>query len=217
MKKTPSIFLRDFNGNPGRVTTTPNPACPWVFEGLGVATKKIDGTACRIRYDDVGNFIYERRYEIKQGKTAPIGFIPASDVDPETGKQPGWIPVGDGPDGKWHREALIQVIDDTWAQEVSARCAQSLLPGTYELVGHRIQGNPYRLMVHRLVSHEDQELVIHDEPQRTYAAIETYLKEHPEIEGIVYHYGDQFAKIKRRDFGLPWPEKTKDLSDTPRR
>jgi hypothetical protein len=43
---------------------------------------------------------------------------------------------------------------------------------------------------------------------RDYDAIKAFLEEHP-IEGIVWQDIQlrRMAKIKRRDFGLPWPPK----------
>jgi len=41
---------------------------------------------------------------------------------------------------------------------------------------------------------------------RTFAGLRTWMTQHPEFEGIVFHHPDgRLAKIKQRDFGLPWP------------
>lgn len=37
-----------------------------------------------------------KRYEVKKGKTPPVGFRAANEPDPVTGKTQGWLPVGDG-------------------------------------------------------------------------------------------------------------------------
>lgn len=63
MKKIPSIFMRDFKGDPSRVTREQNPECAWVFAGEGVATRKYDGTACMVR----AGILY-KRYDAKKGK-----------------------------------------------------------------------------------------------------------------------------------------------------
>ena len=39
-----------------------------------------------------------KRYEVKPGNQPPASFEAASEIDPETGKQQGWVPlVGDDP------------------------------------------------------------------------------------------------------------------------
>jgi hypothetical protein len=73
--------------------------------------------------------------------------------------------------------------------------------GTYELVGPKVQGNPYHLEVHKLIRH-GADLI--DAP-RDFDGLRVWLSEHT-IEGIVWHHPDgRMAKIKRRDFGLSWP------------
>ena len=180
MKKTPTIFKRNPN-NPKFVINEPSGQdVAWVFKGEGVPTRKYDGTACLIKD---GNFY--KRYELRPGRTAPSGFIPAQDEDPNTGKTPGWVPVGDGPEDKYHREAW-GVLED----------------GTYELVGPKIQGGKDGVERHALISHEQAERLM-DVP-KTFDGIKAFLKTN-KIEGIVWHHPDgRWAKIKRRDFGLDW-------------
>lgn len=48
MKKIPTIFLRDYRVTCTPVTGDQNPECAWVFEGLGIATRKIDGINVKI-------------------------------------------------------------------------------------------------------------------------------------------------------------------------
>lgn len=69
------------------------PGSEWVIAGEGVATCKWDGTCVLIEDGRMW-----KRYEVKKGKTPPPGFRPANEVDPNTGKQQGWLPVGDGPE-----------------------------------------------------------------------------------------------------------------------
>jgi hypothetical protein len=100
----------------------------------------------------------------------------------------GWVPVGDGPEDKWHREAFA--AESSWPDD------------TYELIGPKIQGNPEAATSHRLIPHSSEALVIPGEPQRTFGAIRDYLSAH-DFEGIVYHHPDgRMAKIKGRDFGF---------------
>lgn len=183
MKKIPSIFKRDFAGNPSLVTEEPEPLCDWVFRGEGIPTHKRDGTACMVR----GGSLF-KRYDAKQGKQPPEGFEPCQDPDPNTGHWPGWVPVT--PDDKWH----------VWAFYVEGN--GDFVDGTYELCGPKLQANPEKYKTHVFVKHGAETL---PDTDRTYKGIREFLAQH-ELEGIVFHHPDgRMAKIKRTDFGLKWP------------
>lgn len=184
MKKTISLFQRNYESD-RLVRDEVVSGAEWVLEGEGIATRKIDGTSCMVR----DNSLF-KRYELRPGKTAPDGFEPATDIDPNTGKQQGWIPVGDGPEDKWHREA--------WRDN-----HLGLLGGTYELVGPKIQGNPDDYDCHALINHHDPSLNLRNGgPDRAFVAIRDYLCEN-DIEGIVWHHPDgRWVKIKGKDFGI---------------
>jgi hypothetical protein len=180
VKKTISLFQRNYDGD-RLVRDEVVPGAEWVLAGEGIATQKIDGTCCMVR--DGRLF---KRYEVKAGKTPPPNFEPANDVDENTGKQQGWVPVGEGPEDAYHRQAFVGGFAD----------------GTYELIGPKVQGNPENVLSHELVPHESARLVIVGEPERTFAAIRDYLATHP-IEGIVWHHPDgRYVKIKAKDFGI---------------
>lgn len=185
MKKIPTLFVRDMQTK--LVTPDVTPGCEWVINSEGIATEKIDGTCCMVR----DGKLY-KRYEAKAGRTPPQGFEPAQDAPDEyTGHGPGWLAVGDGPDDKWHREA--------WKHNDG----ENLLDGTYELVGPKVQGNPYALQVHHLMPHGGDTIEI---THTTFEGLKHYLSGNEEIEGIVWHHPDgRMAKLKRRDFGLKWP------------
>lgn len=175
MKKIISLFQRNYDGD-RLVRDEVVPGAEWVTAGEGAATRKFDGTCCMVR----GGKLF-KRYDAKHGKTPPAGFEPAQDPDPKTGHWPGWLPVGDGPDDRWHREAMTARIDD----------------GTYELVGPKIQGNPEGYPTHSLVPHGVEHL--YDAP-RTFSELKEYLTA-LSIEGIVWHHPDgRMVKIKRKDF-----------------
>lgn len=179
MKKIISLYQRNYDGD-RLVRDEVVPGAEWVLAGEGVATRKFDGTCCMIRDGALW-----KRYEVRPGGKAPSGFEPANDVDEVTGKQQGWLPVGDGPEDRWHREAMQQEI--------------MLADGTYELCGPKVQGNPERFDGHALVPHGREVLVgVH----RDYASIKAYLAVH-DIEGIVWHHPDgRMVKIKAKDFGI---------------
>lgn len=184
MKKIISLFKRDYEGN-RQVVNEVLPGAEWVTNGEGVATVKIDGTSVLVR--DGKLF---KRYDAKQGKQPPANFEPAQEPDPITGHWPGWVPVGDEPDSKYHRAAF--------------ELYENLANGTYELIGEKIQGNPYGLVGQKLVRHG--EWLFESDPPRTFDELKKWFESNV-VEGIVWHHpsGDM-VKIKRRDFGLKWPE-----------
>lgn len=178
MKKIPTTFVRDMSKQPALVTQEWRVGCEWVQNGEGVPTLKHDGTCCLVR----DGKLYKRR-EIKRGQPAPPDFEQA-DFDDETGKTVGWVPVGDGPDDKYHREAFNGEPD-----------------GTYELMGPKIQGNKGQHGAHVLVKHGIDPL---PNMERTFEGIKAFLDQN-QIEGIVWHHPDgRMSKIKRRDFGFKW-------------
>lgn len=193
MQKIISLFQRNYDGD-RRVRDEVVPGAEWVIAGEGRATEKMDGTCCMVR----DGKLY-KRYDAKHGKTPPADFEAAQDPDPVTGHWPGWIPVGDGPGDQWHREAL----------ENYRPSSETLLPcfpidGTYELCGPKVQGNPYGLDHHCLTIHGIAEIC--DVP-RNYDDLRYWFTRRA-IEGVVWHHPDgRMVKIKRRDFGLPWPIK----------
>lgn len=189
MKKIPTIFERDWDGS--RVLPKINSACQWVFDGEGKATVKWDGTSVMIR----DGKMYKRR-EIRDSDLAnlsPAAFsFEIVDHDEVSKKAIGWVPVGDGPEDRWHREA--------WDYELS--CQPDLPDGTYELIGPKIQGNPEHARRHELWRHGSAVLEV--PPELTYDGIKWYFAMRGcDIEGIVWHHPDgRMAKIKLRDFGL---------------
>lgn len=178
MKKIISLFQRNYDGD-RRVRDEIVPGAEWVAAGEGIATRKIDGTCCMVQ----DGKLY-KRYDAKHGKTPPPGFVPAQEPDPVTGHWPGWLLVGDGPDDKWFREALLPTQD-----------------GTYELCGPKVQGNPEGFATHVLVPHGAE---VMDNAPRAFDDLRHFFGvERTDIEGIVFHRenGDM-VKIKAKDFGF---------------
>lgn len=186
MKKIPTVFLRD---NRGHAINQINPGCE-VALAIGVPTRKWDGTCCLIR----GGKLYKRlEWDEKKGN-APASWL-HHDFDPAIRHGHGWIPVGDGPDDWMHREAFARGKDDA---------EDALHDGTYELVGPRVGKNPERLDRHLLVPHGRDEMV---SVPRDFDGLRAWLGE-VRTEGIVWWVnGEPAAKLKRRDFGIPWPVK----------
>lgn len=189
MQKIISLFKRDYEGT-RLIYDAIVPGAEWVQAGEGTATVKWDGTSCMIE-----DGILYRRYDARQGRVPPQGFIPAQDADPVTGHWPGWVACQrNNPADRWHFEAL----------DVSGVPTRGDYT-TFELVGPKVQGNPHHYAMHYLVPHGQATLP--DAP-RTFNALKTYFEAHPDFEGIVWHHPDgRMVKVKRKDFGLPWPEK----------
>lgn len=219
MKKIISLFKRDYEGN-RQVYDEVVPGAEWVLAGEGRPTIKYDGTACMVRagqlfkrYDrKLTKIAYRRKKSdpdfiptVEDYKPAPEGWDAAEDTpNLHTGHWPGWLPVGGGPEDKWHRQAAANYhLDDGERVDLD--------DGTYELVGPKVQGNPYGLKHHHLWQHGSMTfrdfLQLKGEPNidLTFTGICLWLADNP-VEGLVWHHPDgRMVKIKRRDFGLAWP------------
>ncbi len=202
MKKIQSLFKRNYDGD-RLVRDEVVEGSEWVLAGEGNPTCKLDGTSCLVR----DNHLYRRfdrkvtkaakrrgpPYSNEDCKPAPDKWEPCEpDCNEHTGHWPGWLPTGEGANDKWHREAMSNL------REFPS-------DGTYELVGPKVQGNPYGLASHIIVRHG----AVFGEPvpgdPRSFVGLKAYF-EGRTTEGIVWHHPDgRMVKIKRRDFGLPWP------------
>jgi hypothetical protein len=181
VRKIPTVFLRDAD-NMDRLTRMVHPECRWVLDGGGDALHKADGTCMLL---DEGGSWWARR-QVKPGKLPPKWWIEV-DADPITGKRFGWEPVEQSGYAKMWREAL-----DTGDVPEAERT-----PGTYELVGPRISGNPEGVEKPTLLKHDD--LPVRPGAPRTYDGLRDWLATYPG-EGVVFHHPDgRMAKIKRRD------------------
>jgi hypothetical protein len=191
MKKIPTLFEREFeNHKIVGITDKITPGCEEAFLH-GQATVKLDGSCCAII-----NGKFYKRYDAKKGKEPPEGAIPCCDPDPVTGHWPHWVMVDpDDPADKWFVKAMVYSF-------VPEMCDIPYL--TYEAVGPHFNGNPYDLEKDILLMHGD---VLLKSVPRTFEGIKKFLEDNL-IEGIVFWLnGEPVCKIKRTDFGLPWPVK----------
>lgn len=188
MRKIPTLFLRNNPEDPHHVTSEVNPAASWVFNSeTAVATRKYDGTCMKL--DDDARW-WARR-EVKPGKSEPSGWVLA-DVDDVTGKRMGWVPIEAG----WQFYAMFR--------EAIEHGRSYFRPGTYELCGPKINGNPEGYEVHRLVRHAEAELFNLGDVMTYDGLRDILLDENFHWEGIVWHTPDgRMAKLKRKDFGRP--------------
>ncbi len=175
MRKIPTLFLRNTTDR-AHVTDQPNPDCMWVFDGIGVATRKFDGTCTRL---DAGGDWWARR-EIKPGKAVPPGYV-EEEVDVVTGKIVGWEPIG----------------QSSFAKAFDTVSDKPTVPGTYELCGPKINGNPEGLTEHRLIRHGGQTFM--SPTYEPWSIIEEARQNG--WEGVVWHEveGPRRAKLKVKD------------------
>lgn len=176
MEKIPTVFRRDPD-DMKHVLPDVTPGCEWVLAGKGVPTRKWDGTCILVATDGV----FARR-EVKPGKQPPPGFVAIS-TDENTGKTVGWEPWMQSPFARQIAEAVEDV---------------ELAPGTYELCGPKINGNPEGLAGHFLLRHGARDLP--GDTPRDFDGLAVFLKNF-DGEGIVWHHPDgRMAKLKKRDF-----------------
>ena len=201
MRPIPTVFQPD----PRTHLATPEvrPECAWVLRGEGRPTVKLDGEACYV----LEGRLY-RRHRVREGRAKPEGWLQAEG-------EYGWAPVlDDDPATAPHREAFATIREDnpgSWGGSGLLHAGW----GTFELLGPKVQGNPYGLPRHRLVPHgvcpEDLRPYewhyaswVLDKPR--YYHIEDALAALPDAEGIVFHHPDgRKAKVRRKDFGMAWP------------
>ncbi len=186
MQKIISLFARNYDVD-RLVRDEVVPGAEWVIAGEGVATQKLDGTCCLVR----DGKLY-KRHEVKKGKKPPENFEPACEIDENTGKQQGWVAIGDGPEDKWHRQAWKNCIGHKGGD------------GTHELCGPKIQGNPEGFLTHHLLKHGIPVLGCSENADipRDFDGLRKYFQSH-DIEGIVWHHPDgRMVKLKGRDYGI---------------
>jgi hypothetical protein len=187
MKKIPTLFIRTFEDNRMKgITRNIMPGCEEAFRD-GIATVKVDGACCAVIH---GKFY--KRYDAKPGKIPPVGAIPCCDPDPVTGHWPHWVRVNlTNPDDKWFVQAYRNV------------CGGDLPDGTYEAFGPHFNGNPYNMKHDMLIEHGTSRINV----GRSFECVKQYLTDNY-VEGLVFWLnGEPVCKIKRTDFGLPWPIK----------
>lgn len=187
MQKIPTLFERNPDDR-AHLTTKVRTDCQWVIDGEGVATRKYDGTC--VMLDDDGRW-WARR-EVKPGKNPPPNYL-ATGTDEVTGKTMGWEPMLGAPYSKMHAQALCESGHGSW------------VPGTYELCGPKINGNPEHYARHVLVPHATAEPIDLFENMAPdfddFEFVFTGAIAHMGWEGIVWHHPDgRMAKLKVRDF-----------------
>lgn len=224
MKDIPLLFVPD--EETGLATDQVTPGCEWVAQGQGVATRKYDGLCSlfhqgklwkrrvlsvrrpRLEGADLESFImvsYMPGIGVIEWEGSPnteplvVQGLPENFYasgppvfDGEEGRLPGWMEVDfDQPENVHFKEA--------WDKHGS-----NLVGGrTYELCGPKVNRNPEKFEEHVFVPHGNHTLV---NAPRLFPEIREYLEEYGPYEGIVFRMEDgRMARVKRKDFGLPWP------------
>lgn len=179
MRKIPTLFVRDPDDR-RYVTDEVSPGCEWVIAGEGVATRKYDGTCVRITPDGA---VWTRR-EVKKDKLAPPAFV-FEQYDEVTGKTVGWEP--------YEQSGFRKFIDE--ALPYGRR------PGTYELCGPKINGNPEDFDAHVLVPHGCSHIPTLDPPVDAETIVDVVRDlARRGWEGVVWHHPDgRMVKLKGRD------------------
>lgn len=157
----------------------------WVLSGEGKATRKFDGTACIF----IDNQLF-KRYDCKNKKNPPAGFIPCMDINEQEDHWTGWLEIDTAaPSDKWFVEALSRSIDYYGNSFINKQ--------TYELCGPKVQGNPEKLSEHILIPHGAE--VLQNVPVE-FSSLRDYLLNCP-YEGVVWHRGNgDMVKMRKNYF-----------------
>lgn len=192
MKKIPMLLAMTFDDKGNRVITNEvsEKARFLLDHPDAVATWKRDGTAVKLNED--GEWFARRT--VKKGKSAPAGFI-LEEFDPVTGHSFGWEPI----EGSAFRKMWKRAVE-----------GEDFAPGTFELIGPKINGDPEKIGKDTLIRHGSE--IIEDFP-----TIDE-IKEHEDdvigfllpfftdfrargIEGIVWWVdGVPAVKLRAKDF-----------------
>lgn len=199
MKKIKTVFKID--RETGLATNEVMPGAEWVLEGQGVATLKVDGSACLVK-DGILYKRWDRKLKsefVKKLRSVGSSFKVTEDMfnvlpenaipcqekpDPVTYHHPHWVEVDKNkPEDAFHIKAVEAY-------------GGKLEDGTYELIGNKVNNNPYKLEGNKLVKHGSEILEV---PDRSFEGIKNFLTE-LNGEGIVFHHenGEMF-KIRRKD------------------
>lgn len=211
MQKIPLLFKTDEQ----RKYVIPEVNVPAVFEEPTIAHRKYDGTC--MYFDGLSWF---SRRSIKLFHDKPEGFE-LVEVDTTTNKGFGWEPVANSPFFKYWQEAMIKQPLDCDILDTRDGMYE---PGTYELLGPKINGNPEKVKGHRLMPHSRAqqlgdiqmlELDLVQDPEEAYAELKRVLFYLP-VEGVVFKDRNlkPLAKLRRKDFNFAEEERAKLIQES---
>jgi hypothetical protein len=191
MQKISTIFDR---GHDGKLLPIPNDDASWVFEAPWTdftVQRKWDGLCCKIE----GGKLYKRR-SIRAGQEVPPDWEQEHIVLDQSGglkEAIGWQPVDPArPEDMYHAAGWENLM--------------VMFEGSCELVGPGVEGNHDGHDVNMLLEHLVSPQLAKEFP-RSFEGIREVLDSLP-WEGLIFRHRDgRLAKIKREDYGLPWPVK----------
>lgn len=191
MNKIPTLYVRD-PADMSRVTREVTPGCEWVLAGEGIPTRKWDGTNIRVTVRGGSLIVVEKRKNPTREEKAK-------------GAEPGYVEASRSEPADKHIFAAVDAMSCAakWADVPDGQW-----PG--EAVGPKIQGGadgmpPFVVMFSLPGWAQENELVLFRPVGDLFDGMRNVLT-FANMEGIVWHHPDgRMAKIKRRDFGLPWP------------
>jgi hypothetical protein len=167
-----------------------------VIAGRGVATRQYDGVCVLFDEDlDPGQPALNPdlagwwvRVKVKDSSSPPPRWVPADGPD-EAGWTPGWRPA-------W----LTRWSPFLLAAVHRLPRSQRQMPGTHELIGPRVNGNPEKVDHHLVIPHRDADPL---NAPRDYESLTSWLPGQT-WEGVVWHWlqpdgSTRMAKVKRRD------------------
>lgn len=201
MKKIPTLFERER----GKMIPVVNELAAWVLEEPSFAVRKYDGTCMML-----SDMWYYRR-EVKNGKTIPKYFVEV-DHDRITGHRFGWMPVLSLlPNGiGYERYSYIKQFEEALDNTSHPMFGNEFKPGTYELIGPKINQNNEGKSKHWLIPHAQAEqlgnvqaleLEHYDSVEEAFNDLRRTLQYMP-IEGVIFKSldGNKLAKLKVKDF-----------------
>lgn len=187
-RKMTALFEIDRVAHVG--TDIVNEKSAWVFTEPATATVKRDGTGVLVTAD--GEILVRR--SVKKGKRVPEGFRLA-ETDAFTGHMFGVEP-------------MAQSSFKTVLEEALVATGKPLEPGTFELCGPKVNGNPEGFDTHVLIRHGSETLpVIPDmrtvNPDEAFGLLKDIFTElkNQGVEGVVW-WGkdDKRVKLRVKDF-----------------
>ena len=187
MRKIPTIYKRVEN----YVIDELVPGVEWVFGENVIPRYKWDGIA--IYFD--GNSWFARR-SVKANTFFPIDFVPV-ETDHITSKVFGWLPIQQF---SLYKSFLEAIEHEPFENDLYNR-KYSYTPGTYELIGPKINCNPENMSLHRLVSHTHSPILDNlNQIEYSFVNFKKVLQHIP-CKGVVW-YGPngELAKLKGKDF-----------------
>lgn len=182
MQRIPKAFVPNEHG-----LATARPSFQWFANGLGIASRKWDGLPVLVNPLEDGSYGFFRGIRFDQALPPPPRFIESGRAD---GEVSGWMPAR--PDDPDLNDALRSIFE----------AGLPISPGTYELVGPDIKGNPEGFDHPTLLKHG---AFAYLRCPRTLEDLIVFLIANPS-EGIVWEYEGAMCQLTRADVGLDWPE-----------